>query len=69
MTKSEIEEFSKALAVDSPYKLMTKEDVLRTIHARNIQLSEWNSDCFRRYHNCSNEFCAWFKECMKAPEA
>ncbi len=69
MTKSEIEEFSKALAANSPYILRTKEDVLRTILVRNIQLSEWNSDCFRRYNNCTNEFCAWYKECMKAPEA
>ncbi|MBI5636981.1 MAG: hypothetical protein HZA03_03305 [Nitrospinae bacterium] len=69
MTKNEIEEFTKALAVDSPYKLSTKEDILRTIHVRNIQLSEWNSDCFRRYRNCTNEFCAWFKECMTAPES
>lgn len=67
MTQSEIEEFTKALAVDSPYKLKTKEDVLRTIHVRNIQLSEWNSDCFRRYRNCANNLCAWFKECMQAP--
>lgn len=67
MTQSEIEEFTKALAIGSPYRIRTKEDVLRTIYVRNIQLSEWNSDCFRRYHACTNEFCAWFNECMKEP--
>lgn len=69
MTQSEIEEFAKALAIDSPCRLKTKEDVLRTIYVRNIQLSEWHSDCFRRYHGCTNKFCAWFKECMQAPES
>jgi hypothetical protein len=65
MTKSEIEEFSKALAINSPYEIKTKDDLLRTIYVRNVQLSEWHSDCFRRYKNCTNETCAWFNECAK----
>jgi len=63
MTLDEIREFAKALGIQSAHKFENLEDLIRT-----IQLAEGNTDCFRRIHDCTNEKCAWFDDCMRSPK-
>ena len=60
MTMDELREFAKALGIQSVHKYENKEDLVRT-----IQLAEGYGDCFRRIHDCTNEKCAWFDDCIR----
>jgi len=64
MRMDEIREFARALGIQSAEKFENKEDLIHT-----IQFAEGYNDCFRRIHDCTNEKCAWFDDCIRHPDS